>query len=123
MAIVLNHTIVPSRDKEAGARFFAHIFGRTYDGLDGHFAPVQVNETLTFDYDDATDFESHHFAFHVSDGEFDEIFGRIQADDVVYGSGPMSPEDGQINHRWGGRGVYFRDPDGHLLEFFTRVPT
>ncbi|MDQ1403348.1 MAG: hypothetical protein QOG03_1664 [Actinomycetota bacterium] len=123
MPIVLNHTIVPSRDKEAGARFFARIFGLSYDGLDGHFAPVQVNDTLTLDYDDGEGFESHHLAFHVGDTEFDEIFERIESEGVTYGSGPASPEDGRINHRWGGRGVYFRDPDGHLLEMFTRVPT
>ena len=57
MAITLNHTIVPARDKEAAARFFAHIFGLTYDGPLGHFAPVRINETLTLDSDNASSFE------------------------------------------------------------------
>ncbi|MDP6390166.1 MAG: VOC family protein [Alphaproteobacteria bacterium] len=119
MTIELDHTIVPSRDKEAAARFFARIFGLGYDGPVSHFAPVRVNQNLTLDFDDASDFESHHYAFKVSEAEFDAIFARIEADGVVYGSGPRSSEDMQINHRRGGRGVYFRDPDGHLLELLT----
>ena len=119
MAIVLDHTIIPARDKEASARFFAQIFGLTYDGPVSHFAPVRVNETLTLDFDDAESFEKHHYAFKVSEDEFDAIFGRIQAARISYGSGPRSPDDMQINHRRGGRGVYFRDPNGHLLEILT----
>ncbi len=121
MAIELNHTIVPSKDKEAGARFFARIFGITYDGPTGHFAPVQVNEALTLDYDDREEFESHHYAFHVNDADFDAIFDRIKGEGIPYGSGPRSLEDMDINTRRGGRGCYFRDPDGHVLELLTRV--
>jgi len=65
MAITLNHTIVPAHDKEASARFFADIFGLTYEGSMGHFAPVRVNEALTLDFDNRDRFESHHYAFHV----------------------------------------------------------
>ena len=119
VTIEVDHTIVPSRDKEAAARFFARIFGLSYDEPASPFAPVQVNEHLTLDFDEASDFEPHHYAFKVSEAEFDAIFGRITADGVVYGSGPGSSEDMQINHRRGGRGVYFRDPDGHLLEILT----
>jgi catechol 2,3-dioxygenase-like lactoylglutathione lyase family enzyme len=122
MAITLNHTIVPAHDKEASARFFAHLFDLTYAGPVGHFAPVQVNDTLTLDFDNRDQFESHHYAFHVSDMEFDQIFARIQTAGIPYGSGPRSSlEDGQINTRRGGRGVYFRDPNGHVLELLTRV--
>jgi catechol 2,3-dioxygenase-like lactoylglutathione lyase family enzyme len=63
----------------------------------------------------------HHYAFHVSDAEFDAIFGRIKAAGIRYGSGPFSQEDMQINTRRGGRGVYFKDPSGHLLELLTRT--
>lgn len=119
MTIELDHTIVPSRDKEVAAQFFARIFGLRYDGPASHFAPVQVNKKLTLDFDERTDFEPHHYAFKVSDAEFDAIFGRIKADGVVHGSGPRSSEDMQINHRHGGRGVYFHDPDGHMLEILT----
>lgn len=121
MTIVLNHTIIPSRDKEAGARFFARIFGLGYDGLENNFAPVHVNQELTLDYDDRSSFESHHYAFHVSDDEFDAILNRVKEADIPYGSGPRSPDDMSTNQRRGGRGVYFHDPDGHLLEIMTRV--
>ncbi len=119
VTIELDHTIVPSRDKEAAARFFSRIFGLSYNGPMSHFAAVRVNENLTIDFNQASDFEPHHYAFKVSETEFDAIFGRIKADGVIYGSGPGSSEDMQINHRRGGRGVYFRDPDGHLLEILT----
>ena len=119
MTIELNHTIVPSRDKEAAARFFARIFGLSYDGPQSHFAPVKINDSLTMDFDDASDFDRHHYAFKVSEEEFDAMFGRIQEEKIPYGSGPRSSEDMEINHRRSGRGVYFRDPDGHLLELMT----
>ena len=120
MAIVLDHTIVPARDKEASARFFAEIFGLPYEGVRGHFAPVRVNDSLTFDFDNRETFESHHYAFYIGDEEFDAILGRLRAAGRSYGSGPGSPEDGRINTRRGGRGFYFRDLDGHLLEVMTR---
>lgn len=120
MTIVLDHTIVPSRDKEASARFFARIFGLSYDGPHSHFAPVRVNEHLTFDFDQDDKFEHHHYAFKVSDQEFDAIFGRIKEDAVAYGSLPGSPDNMTINESRGGRRIYFRDPSGHLLEIMTR---
>ena len=119
MGIVLDHTNVPARDKEASARFFARIFGLTYDGPVSHFAPVRVNETLTLDFDTDKTFDKHHYAFKVSEREFDAIFARIQSEKISYGSGPRSPDDMQIGQRRGGRGVYFRDPSGHLLEVLT----
>jgi len=120
MSITLNHTIVPARDKVASAEFFARIFGLTYEGTMGHFAPVKVNDTLTLDFDNSDEFQSHHYAFHVSDEEFDGIFDRIKAEVLRYGSGPFESENMQINNRRGGRGVYFKDPDGHMLELLTR---
>jgi catechol 2,3-dioxygenase-like lactoylglutathione lyase family enzyme len=120
MPITLNHTIVPSRHKEHSARFFARIFGLTYDGPTGHFAPVRINQDLSLDWDDCDTFDSHHYAFLVAEQEFDAIFGRLKAERVPYGSGPGSPTDGEINQRRGGRGLYFADPDGHLLEIMTR---
>jgi catechol 2,3-dioxygenase-like lactoylglutathione lyase family enzyme len=119
MTITLNHTIVPVRDKEAAARQFARIFGLAYGGVGEHFAPVKVNDTLTFLFDDVTTFESLHYAFHVSEGEFDAIFGRVKEAGLVYGSTPWSPDDRKLNDWGGGRGVYFRTSDGHLLEVMT----
>jgi hypothetical protein len=70
MTITLNHSIVPARDKRAAAQFFARIFGLHTDPKGGHFAPVRINDTLTLLFDDVKEFESHHYAFHVSDAEF-----------------------------------------------------
>ncbi|HVL55011.1 MAG TPA: VOC family protein [Burkholderiaceae bacterium] len=120
MPIVLDHTIVPARDKEAAARFFARIFGLRYDGAQGHFAPVRVNASLTFDFDETDEFEPHHYAFHVDDDAFDAILARVRAEGIAYGSLPSAPDDGRLNAWNGGRGFYFRDPDGHLLELLTR---
>jgi catechol 2,3-dioxygenase-like lactoylglutathione lyase family enzyme len=119
MTILLDHTIVPARDKEESARFFARIFWLSYHGLHSHFAPVKVNDSLTLDFDEERDFERHHYAFRVSDAEFDQIFGRVADENIVYGSGPTALTDMKINHRRGGRGFYFRDPNGHVLEVMT----
>jgi catechol 2,3-dioxygenase-like lactoylglutathione lyase family enzyme len=119
MAITLNHTIVPARDKDAAARLFAQVFGLSYQGKADHFAPVKVNDGLTFLFDNDSGFESHHYAFHVSDAEFDAIFRRVQEAGLVFGSAPWSAEDGKLNDWGDGRGVYFRTPDGHLLELMT----
>ena len=117
--ITLNHTIVPARDKEVAARLFAQLFGLAYNGAGEHFAPVKVNDTLTFLFDDDTSFESHHYAFHVSDADFDAIFQRVQEAGLVYGSAPWTADDGKLNNWGGGKGVYFKVPDGHLLELMT----
>src|SRR6516225_3452364 len=119
MSIVLDHTIVPARDKEESARFFARIFGLEYKGPVSHFAPVRINETLTMDFDNWDSFERHHYAFKVGEAEFDGIFDRVRAEGIVYGNGPRAAENMEINRRNGGRGFYFRDPNGHLLEVLT----
>ena len=125
--IQLDHTIVPARDKMASAEFFAEIFGLTVKR--GYFAEVRVNDRLTLAFADqpevwgGSDFNPgngfHHYAFHVSDAEFDAIFERIKKAGLVYGSAPWSLEDGELNVWNGGRGVYFDDPDGHLFELMT----
>ena len=121
MAITLNHTIVPAHDKEASATFFASIFGVTYEGSVGHFAAVRVNDTLTLDFDNGDKFESHHYAFHASDQEFDAILDLVKTEGIPYGSGPFELDNMRINTRRGGRGFYFRDPNGHILELLTRT--
>jgi catechol 2,3-dioxygenase-like lactoylglutathione lyase family enzyme len=118
MTITLNHAIVPSRDKVAAAKFFAGIFGLKR-GRTGYFAPVKINKNLTLLFDTDRKFESHHYAFHVSNAEFDAIFARIKKAKITYGSAPWSPDDGKLNDWGGGRGVYFHDPNGHLLELMT----
>jgi catechol 2,3-dioxygenase-like lactoylglutathione lyase family enzyme len=118
MAITLNHTIVPARDKVAAAKFFARIFGLKRGRAD-HFAPVRINKSLTLLFDTESKFESHHLAFHVGDREFDAILKRIKKAGIAFGSAPWSLDDGELNDWNGGRGVYFQDPDGHLLELMT----
>ena len=134
MAIVLDHTIVPAKDKIASAEFFAEIFGLKVKPGQGHFAQVQINENLTFDFADEAEAwggpgfdprtgKSHHYAFHISEAEFEAIFGRVKAKGLAYGSGPYNHTDGQIYTRRGGRGFYFEDPNGHLLEVMTVAET
>ncbi len=119
MTIFLNHTIVPAHNKGEAARWFAQIIGLHADGSGGHFAPVRVNDTLTLLFSDEAAFDQRHYAFHVSDAEFDSIFDRVKRKGLPFGSAPWSAEDGKLNDWNGGRGVYFRSPDGHLLELMT----
>ena len=119
MPIVLDHTIVPARDKLASAKFFAEIFGLKVKLGEGYFAQVQVNDSLTFDFADETKPQSHHYAFHISNAEFEEIYERVKAKGLPYGSGPYNHTDCKIYTRRGGRGFYFEDPNGHLLEVMT----
>ena len=119
MPIVLDHTIVPAKDKLVSAKFFAEIFGLTVKPGEGHFTQVRVNDSLTFDFADEPEPQSHHYAFHISEAEFEAIFSRVKAKNFPYGSAPYNHTDGQIYSRRGGRGFYFKDPNGHLLEVMT----
>ena len=121
MAIInLDHTIVPAKDNEESARFFARIMGLQYEGPHGHFAPVKLNDTLTMDFDNREGFEHHHYAFHVTEEDFDAIFERVKGEGLAYGSDPRAQDNMEINTRRGGRGFYFKDPNGHSLELLTQ---
>jgi hypothetical protein len=121
MSITLDHTIVPARDKVASAEFFAKLFGLSYDGPMGPFAPVRVNETFTMDFDDRwKEFGVHHYAFRVSEAEFDAIFGRIKEAGLAYGSHPWSLGNMKVDESGGGRTVYFFDLANHVMEIRTR---
>jgi catechol 2,3-dioxygenase-like lactoylglutathione lyase family enzyme len=121
MPIILNHTIVPAKDRKAAARFFAATFGLAYVESEehGHFSPVRVNDGLTLLFETADAFDSHHYAFHVGDAELDAILSRVRQAGRAYGSAPWSLDDGKLNNWGGGRGFYFKDPDGHVLELMT----
>jgi catechol 2,3-dioxygenase-like lactoylglutathione lyase family enzyme len=119
MTIELNHTIVPAHDKEASAKWLAEILGARYEGAMAHFAVVRINDRLTLDYDHAERFSGNHYAFKVDEAAFDAIYERVKEKHVVYGSGPGATDDMKINHRRGGRGFYFRDPNGHMMEVLT----
>ncbi len=120
MTIRLNHTIVSARDKEEAATFLTGILGLPAPTLLGHFAVVQLGET-SLDYLDSDGaITQQHYAFLVSEREFDEIFERIQERGIDYWADPFRRERGQTNAWDDGRGLYFEDPGGHLLEVITR---
>ena len=126
----LNHLLVPCKNKVESANYFARLMGLP-TGPVGHFAPVKIHDGLMFDYAESDDvslwdgedghFARQHYAFKVDDGEFDAIFGRVQAEGLRYGSGP-GPEhlyDMEVDHRRGGKRVYFDELNGHSIEIFT----
>jgi catechol 2,3-dioxygenase-like lactoylglutathione lyase family enzyme len=120
MAIRLNHTIVAAHDKEKAALFLTEMLGLPPPSLLGYFAGVAVGDT-TLDYlDTEGEIAPQHYAFLVSEVEFDEIFARIQERRLPYWSDPHQTMRDQINSWDDGRGVYFEDPSGHLLEILTR---
>ena len=121
MGVKLNHTIVYSRDKRAGAHFLAELFRLSTPTPYGPFLGVEVGNEVTLDYYDAAgEIAPQHYAFLVSEAKFDEIFGRIQEGGHAYWADPEQSRKGDINRHDGGRGVYFEDPSGHLLEIITR---
>jgi len=123
MAVQLNHTIVAARDKKVSARFLADILGLGEPNPFGPFLGVAVDNDVTLDFVDWSgegEITRQHYAFLVSETEFDEIFGRIRARNLDYWADPHHDVPGEINTRDGGRGCYFDDPDGHVLEILTR---
>ena len=122
MGVDLNHTIVAARDKKAAAEFLATIMGLEVSPQFGPFIPVQTSNGVTLDFLDsgAEPITPQHYAFLVSEEDFDAIFGRVQEAGIAYYAGPGQRQPGQINHNDGGRGVYFDDPNGHVLEIITR---
>jgi len=118
--ISLNHTIIAARDKVKTAQFLTRILGLPPHTVVGPFAVVQVGETSLDFVDTEEEVSSRHFAFLVSEREFDQILERIRARGLQYWADPFQAEPGRINHWDDGRGVYFEDPNGHLLEAITR---
>lgn len=122
MAVHLNHHIVHARDAEVSAAFVSEILGLAPPRRFGPFVVVDVDNGVSLDFmstDDETYLVPGHYAFLVSDEEFDAIFARIQARGLEYFADPQGQEPGEINHHFGGRGVYWAAPDGHWLEIIT----
>jgi len=120
MAITLNHTIVWCRDHRVSARFLADLFGLPAPVHWGPFMIVDLTNGVSLDYHEVDgEISAQHYAFLVSDDEFDAIFGRIVERGIEHWADPAKQEAGAINHNDGGRGVYFDDPDGHFLEIIT----
>jgi catechol 2,3-dioxygenase-like lactoylglutathione lyase family enzyme len=121
MAVQLNHTIVKVTDKRASAEFLADVLGLPAPKAYGPFLIVEADNGVSLDFaDDHGDVHPQHYAFLVSEEQFDEVFGRIQERQIDYFANPDASGKGQINTRDGGRGCYFADPDGHWLEILTR---
>jgi catechol 2,3-dioxygenase-like lactoylglutathione lyase family enzyme len=117
----LNHTIVSAHDRDAAAQFLVELLGLPAPETFGPFKVVELGNGVSMDFmtvgDDVT---PQHYAFLVSEAEFDEIFGRIEERGLQYWADPHQSQEGQINTHDGGRGVYWSHPDGHLLEIITR---
>ena len=121
MSIDLNHTIVHARDPQASAGFLAEILGRGTPVRFGPFHGVELDNGVTLDFIHADgELVVEHYAFLVSEEEFDQILGRIRARELPYWADPGHQQPDRINHGDGGRGVYWNDPDGHYLEIITR---
>ncbi|MCP9958121.1 MULTISPECIES: VOC family protein [Streptomyces] len=122
MSVELNHTIVAAKDRRESAEFLARVLGLEVGPELGPFLPVQTANGVTLDF--ATVPEEHitrqHYAFLVSEAEFDAAFERIRQEDIPYWADPHQERPGEINRNDGGRGLYFLDPSGHAMEILTR---
>jgi catechol 2,3-dioxygenase-like lactoylglutathione lyase family enzyme len=121
MSVELDHTIVLTNDKQASAGFLADVLGVAPPVPAEPFVAVTVANGVTLDFMDVADeVTAQHYAFAVSDTEFDEIFGRLRARGQTYWADPFKSRPGEVRTIDGARGVYFEDPSGHLLEILTR---
>ncbi len=121
MPVQLNHTIVSAGDSRASAAFMAEILGLAAPMPFGPFMMVETDNGVSLDFIDADGAVTpQHYAFLVSDEEFDQIFGRIQERGLIYSADPGGNEVGRINTHDGGRGVYWDDPSGNRLEIITK---
>lgn len=123
MAVQLNHTIVHAHDGRASASFLSEVLGVAAPTRFGPFHVVEVDNGVSLDFyevEKGSAIEVQHYAFLVSDEEFDQIFGRIQERGLQYSADPGGTEVGRINTHDGGRGVYWDDPSGNRLEIITR---
>jgi catechol 2,3-dioxygenase-like lactoylglutathione lyase family enzyme len=120
MPVQLNHTIVAARDRMRSAEFLAELLGLAPPTTFGPFAVVELANDVSLDFMEEGDVVPRHYAFLVTEEEFDEIFGRIRARELPFWAVPFGHRPGEINHDDGGRGLYWHDPDGHMLEIITR---
>ncbi|MGW4384873.1 VOC family protein [Kitasatospora sp. NPDC004531] len=121
MPAELNHTIVAARDREATAGFLTELLGLPPAEVHEPFLAVQLGNRVTLDVMTvAGPITPQHYAFLVSEDEFDAILGRIRAQGLTHWADPFAQQAGRINHWNGGRGVYVKDPDGHSIEALTR---
>ncbi|MEU3266148.1 MULTISPECIES: VOC family protein [Streptomyces] len=122
MSVELNHTIIHSRDNRESAEFLAELLGLEAGPEWGPFVPVVLANGVTLDFATVPEesITPQHYAFLISEAEFDAAFARIQEMGIAYYADPHLKHPGEINHNDGGRGVYFPDPSGHGMELITR---
>ena len=121
MSIRLNHTIVWTRNKAASSAFLSSVLGRPNPTRYGPFAVVELDNDVSLDFHDTDGtIAPQHYAFLVSDAEFETILERIRQRGIRYFADPARSKPNEINSNDGGQGCYFEDPDGHLLEIITR---
>ena len=123
MTINFNHTIVAARDKRESAEYHAELFGLPSPTSFGRFMVVALEHGVNLDYADVPEDEEirrQHYAFLVSEEDFDAIYGKIKSRGLQHWADPGAQRPGEINHNHGGRGVYFPDPSGHGMEILTR---
>ncbi len=121
VSVQLNHTIVSCRDQQRSAAFLTGILGLPPATRFGHFLVVEADNGVSLDFSETSrEITSQHYAFLVGEDEFDASFGRIREQGLDYWADPGRTRAGEVNRNDGGRGVYFEDPDGHLLEIITR---
>ena len=122
MAIHLDHFIVPSKDRVAAARQLGTLLGVPWaeQRTVGPFSPVFVSDELTIDFDQWTDpVPKQHYCFRVSEAEFEVVFSRIKEAGIAHRSLPHGPDDHKVNTAFGGKLVYWSEPDGHVWELLT----
>jgi catechol 2,3-dioxygenase-like lactoylglutathione lyase family enzyme len=121
VSVQLNHTIVACRDQQRSAAFLTGILGLPPATRFGHFLVVEADNGVSLDFSETSrPITSQHYAFLVGDDEFGAAFNRIRDQGLQYWADPGRTQPGMVNNRDGGRGLYFEDPDGHLLEIITR---
>lgn len=121
MAIELNHTIVHTHDKQAGARFVTDVLGLPEAVSYGPFAVVELQNGVNLDFMDVEGgITAQHYAFLISEDEFDAVAARLRERGVATYADPGRRQPGH-NTNDGGRGLYFDSPEGHNLEVLTRA--
>jgi catechol 2,3-dioxygenase-like lactoylglutathione lyase family enzyme len=121
MSVQLNHTIIHTRDKNEAAEFYSDILGLPAPSVSDPFLTVACANDVTLAFADyLPSAMPQHYAFLVSESEFDAIFERLSARGLRYWADPMHTSPSEINNADGGRGLYWEDPNGHNLEIITR---
>lgn len=121
MRIELDHFIVPTRNKSASAKLLGDLLGVPWGEAEiGPFFAVYLNDGLTLDFIDTDEqFPVHHYCFRVGQDEFESMLARIKAAGIAFRSSVRGPIDRRISTQFGGRGLYWNEPDGHQWEILT----